>query len=231
MTYVSSSSMIQLQDIWKEYQINKEETFIALKGVSITIEAGEFLAITGPSGCGKSTTMQILGLLDKPTRGKVHIAGKEAETLSDNELSRLRNEYVGFVFQQFNLINKLTVLENVLVPTIYARKKLPFNPEERGRYLLERFGMIEKIYSYPNKISGGQQQRVAIARSLIMNPDFVLADEPTGNLDSRTGAEIMKLLVQLNTEDKTTIVIVTHEADIAAYAKRQVRMHDGNIVE
>lgn len=223
--------MIQLRDVWKEYQINKDEVFTALKGISLTVNAGEFVAITGPSGCGKSTTMQILGLLDKPTKGEVLIAGKNAATLSDNELSRLRNEYVGFVFQQFNLINKLTVLENVLVPTIYSRKKLSFSPRERALYLLERFGMKEKVKSYPNKISGGQQQRVAIARSLIMNPDFVLADEPTGNLDTATGEEIMKLFAQLNEEDKITILLVTHEADIAAKARRQIRMKDGRIMD
>lgn len=223
--------MIELRNVWKEYQINKEEIFTALKGVSITVTAGEFVAITGPSGCGKSTTMQILGLLDKPTRGEVIISGKEAEILPDNELSRLRNEYVGFVFQQFNLINKLTVLENVLVPSIYARKKIAYNAKEKAIYLLERFGMKEKINSYPNKISGGQQQRVAIARSLIMTPDFVLADEPTGNLDSSTGDEIMKLFKQLNEEDKMTIVVITHEADIAVRARRQIHMRDGKIVD
>jgi ABC-type lipoprotein export system ATPase subunit len=222
--------MIRLQDIWKEYQINKDETFVALKGVSLRVMDGEFVAITGPSGCGKSTTMQILGLLDLPTRGKVFIGDREAEKLSDDELSRLRNEYVGFVFQQFNLINKLTVLENVLVPCMYVRKKLDFNPVDRALYLLKRFGLEEKIKSYPNKISGGQQQRVAIARALVMKPSFVLADEPTGNLDTKTGDEIMRLFTELNQQDKITIVLVTHEADIAARAKRQIRMLDGKIV-
>ncbi len=223
--------MIQLRDIWKEYPINRDETFIALKGISLSVEAGEFVALTGPSGCGKSTTMQILGLLDKPTRGQVVIGGREAEQLNDNELSRLRNEYIGFVFQQFNLINKLTVLENVLMPTIYTRKKLKYNPKDHAEYLLERFGLKEKIRSYPNKISGGQQQRVAIARSLVMSPNFVLADEPTGNLDTTTGDEIMKLFTQLNQEDKITIVLVTHEREIAARARRQIQMRDGTIVE
>jgi ABC-type lipoprotein export system ATPase subunit len=159
------------------------------------------------------------------------IGEREAENLADNELSRLRNEYIGFVFQQFNLINKLTIIENVLVPTLYTRKKLSYNPREYGMYLLERFGLLEKAKSYPNKISGGQQQRVAIARALIMKPDFILADEPTGNLDTKTGEEIMKLFKELNTQDKITILIVTHEADIAAKAKRQIRMKDGQIIE
>ena len=213
--------MISLQNIWKKYQINAEETFTALKGISFQVDAGEFVAITGPSGCGKSTAMQILGLLDKPTSGKVIIGDKEAENLQDIELSRLRNEYIGFVFQQFNLINKLTILENLL----------DYDPKEYAFYLLKRFGLESKAESYPNRISGGQQQRVAIARALIMKPEFILADEPTGNLDTKTGDEIMKLMGELNDQEKITIVIVTHEPDIAARAKRQIKMIDGCISE
>lgn len=223
--------MIQLHNIWKEYQINKEETFIALKGVDVEIKEGEFTAITGPSGSGKSTLMHIIGLLDKPTRGEIIINKKNILEMDDNELSTFRSEFVGFVFQQFNLINKLTVLENVMLPTIYARKKLDYDPEERALYLLERFGIKEKKDSYPNKISGGQQQRVAIARSLIMNPMLILADEPTGNLDTKTGNEIMKLLAELNKNEKRTIIVVTHEMDIAEKTRRIIQVRDGEVVK
>jgi putative ABC transport system ATP-binding protein len=223
--------MIQLRNIWKEYQINKEESFIALRGVDVEIKEGEFTAITGPSGSGKSTLMHIIGLLDRPTRGEIIINKKNILEMDDNELSTFRSEFVGFVFQQFNLINKLTVLENVMLPTIYARKKLDYDPEDRALYLLERFGIKDKQNSYPNKISGGQQQRVAIARSLIMNPMLILADEPTGNLDTKTGDEIMKLLSELNKNEKRTIIVVTHEMDIAQKTKRIIQVRDGEIVK
>ncbi len=221
--------MINVKNVEKDYELDNEVFYKALKGVSLTIKRGELTSIMGPSGSGKSTLMHIIGLLDRPTKGTVLIDGKDISKLDDDALSTLRNEYVGFVFQQFNLINKLTLLENVMLPTVYARKKLKFNPREKALYLLERVGLLDKKNSYPHRISGGQQQRAAIARALVMEPELILADEPTGNVDTKTGNEIMKLLKSLNKEDKVTVVIVTHEADIAAQTRRIVTVRDGSI--
>ncbi len=194
--------MIILKNIWKEYKLDHELVFTALKQINLKIEKGELLSIIGPSGSGKSTLMHLIGLLDHPTRGSISFEGKDISKLSDDKISMLRNEYIGFVFQQFNLINNLTVLENILLPTIYTRKKLKYNPKEKALEIIERFGLKGKETSYPNKISGGQQQRVAMARSLIMTPDLILADEPTGNLDTKSGKEILKLLIELNNQEK-----------------------------
>jgi len=210
--------------------LGDDSVFSALTEVSLDINEGEYSAIVGPSGSGKSTLMHIIGLLDKPTKGKVIIGGRDTANLDDDETSKLRNRFVGFIFQQFNLLNKLTILENVLLPVTYSREKLDYDPEQRALYLLEKFGILSKKDSYPNKISGGQQQRVAIARALIMKPKLLLADEPTGNLDTKTGEEIMKLFRQLN-EEGITVLLVTHEMNIAASTGRQIRVLDGKIVE
>lgn len=227
---MSSQYIVELKNVWKEYKIDETVVFTALKEANIQIKKGEFISILGPSGSGKSTAMHIIGLLDKPSRGEVYIDNREVSMLNDNEISKIRNEFVGFVFQQFNLIPKLTIKENILLPTIYARKKLTYDPSEKADELMKRFGIFEKAMSYPNKISGGQQQRVAIARSLIMNPQVILADEPTGNLDTKTGDEILRLLSELNRDENITIIIVTHEPDVAKKTKRKINVVDGRVV-
>jgi len=225
-----TSSIISLKNISKEYILGDETVFSALDNVSLEINRGEFSAIVGASGSGKSTLMHIIGLLDKPTRGEVVVDGNDVAKLDDDQTSALRNRFVGFVFQQFNLLNKLTIKENVLLPVTYTRQKLDFNPSERAEYLLDRFGILSKKNSYPNKISGGQQQRVAVARALIMNPQLILADEPTGNLDHKTGIEIINLFEDLNKNDGITIVMVTHEPEVAERTRRQIKVQDGKIV-
>lgn len=223
--------MIKLSNVSKSYQVDEETTFFALRQVSLEIKEKEFVSITGPSGSGKSTLMHLIGLLDKPTTGEIIIGEKKISVLNDDDLSSLRNEFVGFVFQQFNLISKLSVLENILLPTVYSRKELNYDPQKKAVDLLNKFGLFDKKNSFPNKLSGGQQQRVAILRALIMEPKLILADEPTGNLDSKTGHEIMRLLKDLNEKEKITVAVVTHEADIAAYGRRIVRVKDGKLVK
>lgn len=222
--------MIKLDKVVKSYKIDEETTFYALKESSVEIKEKEFVSIIGPSGSGKSTLMHLIGLLDKPTGGEIIVQGRKISSLNDDQVSSLRNEFIGFVFQQFNLIPKLTVLENILLPSFYTRKKLAYDPQEKAMAMIKRFGLLGKENSYPNKISGGQQQRVAVLRALIMEPKMILADEPTGNLDSKTGTEIMELLKTLNEEEGITITIVTHESEIAKYGKRIIHVKDGRVV-
>jgi|SRR3989339_1740456 len=225
-----TKSIISLKNVAKEFVLGDGSVFSALKDVSLTINEGDFASIIGPSGSGKSTLMHVIGLLDRPTRGEVIINGRDVSRLDDTAISYLRNEFVGFVFQQFNLLNKLTVKENILLPTAYANRKLEFEPLERAEFLMDKFGILSKKDQYPNRISGGQQQRVAVARALIMKPQLVLADEPTGNLDHKTGNEIIDLFEKLNKEDLITVVMVTHEMEIAQRARKRIRVLDGQIV-
>jgi len=220
--------MIKLAHVTKQYDISGE-VFKALDDVSLEITKGEYTAILGPSGSGKSTLMHIMGLLDNPTKGTISINNHDISKYTDNELSNARNEFIGFVFQQFNLINKLTILENIILPTIYTRRTLSFHSKDRAMELIQKFGLSGKEKSFPNKISGGQQQRVSIARALMMQPSVILADEPTGNLDSKNGNAIMDLFEKLNREDKVTVVIITHEQDVADRTRRKLYIRDGKL--
>lgn len=222
--------MIKLQGVTKSYFLGDDEVK-ALCDISLTIKDKEYVGVLGTSGSGKSTLMYIVGLLETPTSGKIFLDTKDVSKLSDSELSHIRNRNIGFVFQNFNLINKFSVLENILLPVKYFKGKLDFDPHKRALELLDRFGILDRKDFQPNKISGGQQQRVAIARALIMKPKIILADEPTGNLDTKTGDEILAILEELNRELGVTVVIVTHELAVAKRTKRQVYVKDGRIVD
>jgi len=219
--------VIRIEGLHKSYETSAGP-FPALKDVSLDVAAGEFVAIMGQSGSGKSTFMNLLGCLDKPSAGRYVLDGRDVADMSRDELALLRNRTIGFVFQGFNLLPRMSLLDNIALPLIYCGVERA-ERQRRARDVLARVGLADKASSMPNKISGGQQQRVAIARALVNHPRLLLADEPTGNLDSRTGEEIMTLFDELNREG-ITIVLVTHEADIAHHAKRQVHFLDGRII-
>ncbi len=218
---------IVIQDIVKTYQMG-DSIVRALAGVNLTVEEGEFTAIMGPSGSGKSTLMNILGCLDRPTSGSYKLDGAEVATLGDDELAVTRNKKIGFVFQNFNLLSRMSALNNVALPMVYAG--IPNKErQERARKGLEMVGLGSRVHHKPNELSGGQRQRVAIARALVNEPSIILADEPTGNLDSKSGDEIMEIFCELNQQGKT-VILVTHEPEIAAYTRRTVTFRDGLIV-
>ena len=219
---------IQLEDVHKVYDLG-EVQIPALQGVTLTVGAGEFVAIMGASGSGKSTLMNLIGCLDRPTSGRYLLAGHDVADLAPAERARIRNRKVGFVFQQFNLLSRTSALENVELPMLYAGVSTA-QRHERARAVLALVGLEGREEHYPSQLSGGQQQRVAIARALINTPSILLADEPTGNLDSRTSGEIMELLGRLNQKQGLLVVLVTHEAEVAAHARRIVLMRDGRIL-
>jgi putative ABC transport system ATP-binding protein len=221
-------ALIETDQLEKKYEVG-DSVVHALDKVSLDISSGEFVAVMGPSGSGKSTFMNVIGCLDEPTTGRYLLDGIDVSQMGRDALAEIRNDKIGFVFQGFNLLSRTTALENVEVPLLYS-KSIPKNRKDKAREALKLLGLEERQHHHPNQLSGGQQQRVAIARALVNNAPLLLADEPTGNLDTKTSIEIMELFVRLNEEKKITIVLVTHEPDISTFSKRIIRFLDGKIV-
>jgi putative ABC transport system ATP-binding protein len=224
-----AEALIKLQNVWKVYQLGKIELPV-LRNIDLEIKPGSFVTIMGPSGSGKSTLMYLLGLLDVPTKGKIYLEGKDVSSFSDNLLAGLRGKKIGFVFQQFNLFQNLSAIENVMLPMIFQGVEEK-ERQDRAKKLLTLFDMAKRINHKPTELSGGEQQRVAIARSLANDPEIIIADEPTGNLDSGTGKIIMGALKKLHKEQKKTIIVVTHDPNIANYSEEIVNIKDGQIIK
>lgn len=221
-------AIVKLEDVWKIYQLGKVEV-PALRGVDLEIKKGDFVSLMGPSGSGKSTFLHIIGCLDLPSKGRVFLDDKDISSLSENELAQIRARKIGFVFQQFNLLSNLSALENVALPMAFLGESEE-KRKERAKELLISFGLENRLFHKPAELSGGEQQRVALARALANNPEAVVADEPTGNLDSKTGALIMEILAKLHNEQKKTVIIVTHDKNVAAYGEKIVFLKDGEII-
>jgi putative ABC transport system ATP-binding protein len=221
--------LIQLRDVWKTYHLG-ENILHVLKDINLNIEKGEFVTIIGPSGSGKSTLMNQVGILDVPSKGKLYFEGKDISSLSESSLAQLRGKKIGFVFQQFNLIPTLTALENVILPTIFQNVPKEIRVEKAKR-LLTTVGLGDRMNHKPNELSGGQQQRVAIARALVNNPEVILADEPTGNLDSKSGKQIMNMLTEFHSKEKKTIILVTHDTNLLRYSEKTIYLKDGEVVK
>ena len=225
---MAGNSLIKLENVWKVYQLGKLELPV-LKGINLEIFPGNFVVILGPSGSGKSTLLHIIGLLDTPTIGKVFLKDEDTSKLSEDELAQIRGKEIGFIFQQFNLLSNLTALENVMMPMIF-QGITEKERRERAEFLLESVGLKERMLHRPFELSGGEQQRIAIARSLSNNPEVIVADEPTGNLDSTTGQKIMETLINLHEKQHKTMIVVTHDPSIADYSEQIINIKDGRLV-
>lgn len=224
-----SEPVIRLERVWKTYKLGSSHVH-ALQGISLEVHPGEFLSIQGPSGSGKSTSMNMIGCLDWPTKGRVFLEGQDIAKLSESDLAQIRGRKIGFVFQRFNLIQTLTALENVMLPMTF--QGIPQKERERrAKAILKQFGLEDRMHHKPTELSGGQQQRVAISRALALDPPVILADEPTGNLDSKTGKEVMKYLKELNSKNNKTIILVTHDDNLAKVADRILFIKDGKIIK